>query len=207
MIKKIIFDLDDTLIPFDNKLLSIIDFSKYSLGDEDINKIVQVLFSYEKKHDRYRYNYMLSDINEVIENKLSMNDFLYLLKQAGNLVPKEKDKKLIETLEYLSSKYELVVLTNFFTIVQKERLRNYGILKYFKKVVGTDITLNKPYKESYLYACGNTSLDECLMIGDDLFLDVLKPIEYGIDAIWYNPNKNNTKYKSITTIEELKNIL
>ena len=38
------------------------------------------------------------------------------------------------TLKYLSNKYELVVLTNWFTDCQQKRLEKAGILKYFKKV-------------------------------------------------------------------------
>ena len=41
------------------------------------------------------------------------------------------DDDLIDVLDYLSKKYELVILSNYFTNIQKNRLKNAKIDKYF----------------------------------------------------------------------------
>lgn len=207
MIKKIIFDLDDTLIAFDDKVKHVLNPSKYNITKEEYQKILELLFTYEQRHDRYSYQEMLEEINTALKNKITEKEFLKILKDCENLVPKKQDKKLIQTLDYLSKKYELVVLTNFFTKIQKARLKNYGILKYFSEVIGGDLTKCKPHFRSYAIACGFHKFEECLMIGDNLEFDVKKPIEYGMDAIWYNKAKNESKYKSVDSLQKLKNML
>ncbi len=207
MIKKIIFDLDDTLIDFNEKFLEMIQLSKYKINKEESKKIEEVLFTYEKRHDKYSYQDMYEEINEVLNHKITKKQFLEILNNCKDLVPKKQDKKLIHTLEYLSKKYELVVLTNFFTEIQKSRLENYGILKYFSEVIGGDLEKCKPNFRSYAIACGFHSFDECLMIGDDLELDVIKPLSFGMDAIWYNKKNQDTKYKNVTSLHELENML
>ncbi len=207
MIKKIIFDLDDTLIDFDDKLTHALDIRAYHISNEEYQKILELLFTYEQRHDQYDYSTMYEEINEVLKNKIKKEEFFKILNDAKKLVPKKKDKKLISILEYLSSKYELVVLTNFFTEIQAARLAKYGILKYFSEVIGGDIAKCKPHFRSYALACGFCKFEECLMIGDNLELDVKKPIEYGMDAIWYKKEKKESKYKSVSSLHQLKNML
>ena len=111
---------------------------------------------------------------------------------------------VIETLEYLKSKEKsLVVLTNWFYKTQKSRLKNSGLLKYFDEIYAGDSAL-KPNKESYISACGPYSLEECIMIGDDLQKDVYEPSMMGIDSVYYNPNNNY--FQSTNKVLSIKNI-
>jgi FMN phosphatase YigB (HAD superfamily) len=48
-------------------------------------------------------------------------------------VPDNIDNKTIEILEYLSKKYELLILTNWFTEQQKERIERAGLGIILKK--------------------------------------------------------------------------
>lgn len=119
-------------------------------------------------------------------------------------------EKLLEyesMLEYLKSKDKsLVVLTNWFKYTQEERLRNAGILEFFDGVYAGDLNL-KPNKESYLNACGNYHVNECIMIGDTIEKDVIGPNKFGIDSIYYNPeNKEYDKSKilSINSFDKIK---
>ena len=66
----------------------------------------------------------------------------------------EEDKSIIPTLEYLSKKYELVILSNWFSYSQIERLKKIGMDKYFKEMYFTDEVKNKPNKEAFIKACG-----------------------------------------------------
>lgn len=210
MIKKIIFDLDDTLIALDDKLLKLVQLEKYSIPEEEYKKILHVLFTYEQRYDKYSYDTMYEEINEVLDHKMTKETFLTMLDDCKNLVPKKQDKKLIDTLKYLSSKYELVVLTNFFTEIQKARLEKYGILKYFSEVIGGDIEKCKPHFRSYAIACGFSKFEECLMVGDNLEFDVEMPLSFGMNAIWYTKNNKIVKdkrYKIVSSLYELKKLL
>lgn len=65
----------------------------------------------------------------------------------------------------------------------------------------------KPNKESYLNACGNYHVNECIMIGDTIEKDVIGPNKFGIDSIYYNPeNKEYDKSKilSINSFDKIK---
>ena len=116
---------------------------------------------------------------------------------------------LVEVLKYLKSKnYELGILTNWFKYTQEERLKRAGILKYFDYFVYGEDGL-KPTKEAYLKAIKGYKEDECIIIGDDIINDVLEPLKYGIDTIWFNKkNKENTyNVKEIKDLIELKKYL
>ena len=113
-----------------------------------------------------------------------------------------------DVVKYLCKKYELVVLTNWFTEQQKERLKNYKIEPYFKNVIGTDFILNKPNKESFIYACSPYDPSKCIMIGDSLLKDINGALNAGMDAILFDfKNEYKGNIKKVTKIEELKDIL
>lgn len=121
------------------------------------------------------------------------------------------EPNVLEILEYLSQKYEIIVLTNWFTYSQKNNLNKLQVLQYINLVIGTDQVKNKPNKEAFLKACGNVPVEECIMIGDSFKTDILGAYEAGLDAIWYNPKnkqlKQKIKVKQINNLIELKEIL
>ena len=128
---------------------------------------------------------------------ISLSDnFLEVFFNKLQYVIPEKNEKLINTIDTLSKKYELVLLTNYFGISQLSRLNNMGIGKYFKETYGEDLI--KPNKGSYLKACGNNKPEECVMIGDNLYLDVECAKKEGLKAIFVN-----TKNISTDDIEDI----
>lgn len=207
MIKKIIFDLDNTLIMWKDEYLEALRkiLKKYN-NNEDSNYVNDLIDSYEDYYDKYNKEKMLEIINNNIKEKLDMNFMNDFLEAIGYM--SEPNKEVIDTLEYLSKKYELVVLTNWFTVPQTNRLKTAKIDKYFKEIFGGE-DFTKPNKEAFITAAGNTPLEECIMIGDSYELDVMGAYNVGIEPIFMNPkhkeNKNN--FKEITKLSDLKNIL
>ena len=119
----------------------------------------------------------------------------------------EEDKNIIPLLEYLSKKYELVILSNWFRYSQVKRLENLGIDKYFTDMVYADEVKCKPHKEAFLKAIGNHKVIECLMVGDSMKIDIGGARQIGMDAILID-SKNKYKYKrKIKNINELMDIL
>lgn len=212
MIKRIVFDLDNTLIMWNDEYYNTFDetFNYFNISyDENIkNKLIKAVNDYENLYNTFDYKNM-NDLMKQYSNIELPHDFVEKwTKYLEYAVPNDKDNELIETLEYLSNKYELVVLTNWFTKQQTNRLKNYGILKYFDEVIGTDNIRNKPNKDAYIKACGLYNLNECVMVGDSLENDVKGALNVGMQAILFD-YKNNYKgeLKNIKKISELKDIL
>ena len=204
MIKRIIFDLDDTLIPWDNNYFKgfIPVMKEYGVIDskEDILKFVKAIDDYEKFNNKYDEKIFVEYMNEMLNKNISEDFYNKLNAYFQICVPKE--------IEYLKSKYELVVLTNFFEELQIKRLENYGIKNYFVNIIGGNKYI-KPHKQSYLMACGEHNPSECVMIGDNYINDVEGATQNGLQAIYLNL-KNKEVDKEITSISnlaELKNIL
>ena len=212
MIKKIIFDLDNTIIMWNDtyykSLNKTFEHLNIDYSEEAITKIKEAVDNYEKEYNTFDKTDMKNMFEEYSKIKLPNNfidTWIYYLKEC---YPKEIDKNLVDTLEYLSSKYELVVLTNWFTESQVGRLKNCGLLKYFKEVIGTDNILNKPNKEAYLKAIYPNNIKDCVMVGDSIDTDIKGAINLGMNAILCDyKNKYNGNLKNIKKIEELKNIL
>lgn len=194
MIKKIIFDLDNTLIKWEDEYNKSIEKAFNDLNikydDEIINSINKAIDEYEIYNDTYDMNKM----HEMFEKYSGIQIPYEFMNRWSDHIGKCAPKRNIElesTLEYLSQKYELVVLTNWFTKVQSERLKNYGILKYFKEVIGTDKIKNKPNSESYLYACKDNKPSECVMIGDNYEIDIKEAKKLGLKTIQMNVDIND----------------
>lgn len=212
MIKKVIFDLDDTLIMWKNEYYNSLDdalkYFNIKYDNEIKEKLKLAVKDYEIYYNTYKKEYMKEIMEKYINDSLPENFIDIWIFYLKSCVPTEPNEEFISTLEYLHKKYELVVLTNWFTEQQKERLKNYKIESYFKNVIGTDYILNKPNKEAFIHACIPYSSNECVMIGDSLSKDINGAINAGMDAILFDfKNEYKGKLKKITKIEELKDIL
>ena len=214
MIKRIVFDLDNTLIDWEDEYwhLGITEACRklnipYTKTMEE--KIIKAIDDYENKQKYYDVEIMQNSINRELKRDYTTDFLETILKYFEICVPKKVDSSILKTLEYLSNKYELVILTNWFENQQIQRLKNSGILKYFKKIYGTEKIKVKPNKEAFISAIEDCKPDECIMIGDNLKIDVDGAMEAGIKAIFLN-KKNivvDKKYKQIRSIDELINIL
>ncbi len=151
---------------------------------------------------------MLEWINKSVNIKVNMRFLEKCLEHFSNCAPNKMNKEIYETLEYLSKKYELVVLTNWFKDPQVKRLEIANILKYFSKVYATETFLIKPNKEAFMKACQNKP-EEAVMVGDTVKVDIEGAINAGLKAIHINKNaeKNSKDYITINEFSELKNVL
>lgn len=212
MIKRIIFDQDNTIMMwydhYYDSLNKTFEYLNIEYDEDVVDKLKEAVDNYEKEYSIFDKTSMKVLFEKYLELELPDNfvdTWIHYLKEC---YPKEIDKELIETLEYLSNKYELVILTNWFTESQEGRLKNAGLLKYFKEVIGTDKVLNKPNKEAYLKASYPYNIDECIMIGDSINTDINGAINVGMDAILFDhKNSYDGNLKNVKKLEELKNIL
>ena len=224
-IQHVFFDLDHTLWDFDKNSemafgtifkqhhpeIAIADFiEKYA----PINQACWKLYQYDKiTHEELRYkrlkdsfdalNYAISDqaIHQMAE------DYITLLPDNNHLFD-----GAIEILEYLNSKYELHIITNGFANVQYKKIANSKIETYFKTITNSEMAgVKKPNPIIYQHALdlAQAQKEHSIMIGDCLEADVQGALDFGIDALFFNPNKENTPENiiAINHLLELKNYL
>lgn len=206
--KAIIFDLDNTLIMWDNsyrkELFNVL--KKYNIEDTYnlYNTIDGLIDTYEYHYEKLEKESFLDYINTNALVNLPIEFVDDLIIAQGNCY--KDDPILVDVIKYLSSKYDLYVITNWFTYTQSKRLENVGVLKYFKKVMGADVNYEKPNTKCYDYILSMYNPSECVAVGDSLKNDVELPETLGIKGIWLTKEKSD-KYTTIKELSELKNIL
>lgn len=216
MIKRVIFDIDNTLIPWKdeyyNEINKVLDELNIKHTEQDYIEIKKAFSEYEKVHYTFDRKVMMEFINKYTKKNYP-EEFIYKLTEKwSKCAPKKIDDNIIKLLEYLKTKYELVILTDWYGDQQAKRLEKIDILKYFQNVYSAENTKRKPFKEAFMQAIGNNKPEECIIIGDSFERDIKGALNAGLQAIWYNPNNEteitkNEEYYSVSKLEEINKIL
>lgn len=206
--KALVFDLDDTLIDWKNEYISIIYNymikNNHNISLELCYEISKLVDINEKRVNKLSKEGLLYFINKELKIDLDlkyMDDFIKSFKNCSY-----KDNDILNTIDYLSKKYDLYVVTNWFTEAQMLRLDTMGILKYFKKVYGADIGYLKPDKRAFDEVLKMYKASDIISIGDNLENDIIVPKELGMNVIW-KTSMESSDYTTIKHIKELINIL
>ena len=224
-IKHVFFDLDHTLWDFDKnselafgKIFkekhSTIDVALFVEIYAPINQACWKLYQIDKlSHEELRYrrlkdsfDAMNYDISDEDIHQMSIDYITYL--PENNLLFEGAQ----EVLEYLNSKYTLHIITNGFAEVQYKKIANSGISDYFSTVTNSEMAgVKKPHPQIYQHALNvaNASKESSVMIGDCIDADVRGAVEFGIEAIHFNPEKKVVPLTthSISKLVELKKYL
>ena len=196
MIKRLIFDVDNTLlVNVDFKKTIRITLKQFNIySEKTVQDFSNSLPSYNDLYENYNSYDFVNHIEERINQRLPK---YFLEKYIDNLIKyavPEKNPKLIQTITNLSKKYDLVLLTNFFAKSQIGRLETFGIGKYFSQCYGENLI--KPHINAFLNACGPYKPNECIMIGDSVRLDIEPARKVGMHTILVN-----TKNEPIDNID------
>ena len=134
--------------------------------------------------------------------------FLKECSQKPNLI-----KGTMEILDYLHPKYNLHIITNGFEEVQGLKLASSGIDHYFQELITSERAgAKKPNPDIYKFALKATGalVEESIMIGDNLKTDIQGAVDFGMDQVYYNPEKYVHQPElthAIVHLSELKGIL
>lgn len=228
MIKRVIFDIDNTLIPwrdeYFNEIFEVAKELKIECSNEDFNKIKKAMGEYENVYYSFNKQDMINYINEYTGINYPDEFVNKVINKWANCVPKNLPEETIKTLKYLSNKYEMVCLTDWYKEPQIQRLEKTNILKYFKKIYAAENIKRKPFKEAFMQAMGENSPEECIMIGDNFTRDIEGALKAGLQAIYYNPKEDETnkkvsyqlkteegtrqiEYYTVSKLDEILNIL
>ncbi len=159
MIKRIIFDIDNTLIDWKAEywdcLKNVFDELNLPYSSEIKAKIQHAVDNYEDGTNfTYTKESMMKAIEEELGYKLPESFFGIWIRYLGMCVPEKADDEVVYTLQYLKQKYDLVVLSNWFKKSQDERLKRLGLDKYFSTTYMTENIPMKPNKEAFEIAKG-----------------------------------------------------
>lgn len=205
MIKRLIFDVDGTLIQGVN-FTSSVEQTLKRLGvysEENVKLFLNGIKTYEKVYDNYNVIDYTQHMENAINKKLPEN-FVQTFFDALKMCIPPRNELLIHNIHRLSQEYELVLLTNYFAQSQLNRLNNMGIGKYFSECYGEHII--KPNREAYLNACGDRKPSECVMIGDDIYLDITRAKQEGLNTIFVNSKGIEIKLEIgiiVNSVEEI----
>ncbi len=163
--------------------------------------------------------------NKIDKEYLRKNRFLNTIKRLGlndsDLALQLEDsylevtpakKKLLdgakETLQILSKKYTLHIITNGFEDVQNFKLINCGIREYFQEVITSDgANSRKPNPEIFDYSLSiaGATKQTSMMIGDDPEIDIVGAQKAGWEAFLVNTMnlKHNLNVREVATLPEL----
>ena len=223
-ITDIFFDLDHTLWDFDtNSFLAFDKIFKSQYPTIDSNFFIEIyapinqacwkLYQVDKiTHDELRYqrlkqtfdlmNYSISDgaIDKIA------TDYITFLPDNNQLF-----KGAIEVLEYLKPKYHLHIITNGFAEVQDKKIANSGLKKYFNTITNSEMAgVKKPHPSIFNHALilAETNIKQSIMIGDSVDADVQGALDFGMEAILFDPNNQFplTGISRINQLIELKKI-
>jgi YjjG family noncanonical pyrimidine nucleotidase len=112
-------------------------------------------------------------------------EYLDICPKKGNLMP-----NALETIEYLSRKYDLTIVTNGFEEIQHVKLSSGKVNHFFHHIITSQKAGHrKPAKEIFEFAlrANNVEFHETIMIGDNLITDVGGARNAGIDTVYFNP--------------------
>lgn len=213
MIKRVILDIDNTLIPWEEEYFKEISKSLDELNieytDKDYKKILEALDEYENEYYTFDKKLMLDFINKYTNKEYPIEFMDNTINKWANCVPEKLEDGLIDTLKYLKTKYQLVILTDWYGDQQKARLKKINILNYFSSIYSAEKTKRKPFKEAFMQAIGDNKPEECVMIGDNLERDIKGALNAGLNAVYYNPKhkKFDVECIEISKIKDLRNIL
>ena len=115
--RAIIFDIDNTLIDWQNEYIFVLKNLLLEINpnftEEEILKIDNVIDTNEKFLTELNRESFLKYINDKTGLTFDMNFLNNLIKGQGKCY--KDDNELIETIKYLASKYDLFVISNWFT--------------------------------------------------------------------------------------------
>ncbi len=207
MIKRIIFDIDNTLLASskDTKeaYKEYLTHKKLNIAPEELYKILDDFIDNDINHN---YETLLDHIKKYIDETFTSEDikiFLSYYESKSTLL----EENIPSTLEYLKEKYELVALTNWFEKEQTTRMDNANLSKYFASINGFDKIGAKPLESTFEKICSPYNYEECVIIGDSMNSDIVVPHKLGMRAILLSKEYNENIYESIKKIEDLKNVL
>jgi putative hydrolase of the HAD superfamily len=201
----IFFDLDHTLWDYETNSKETLRelFIAYNLGEKGVtnfesfhrefrrvNAELWMLYDTGKigseviRAERFK---QILEVFKAFNEKLCAeisHEYLHTCPKKDSLMP-----NAISTLDYLSGKYKLSIITNGFEEIQNTKLTAGNLHKYFDHLVTSQHAgFKKPSKEIFEYTLVKNSImcNQALMVGDNLVTDIGGARQASIDSVFFN---------------------
>ncbi len=224
--KHLFFDLDHTLWDFDRNSEAVMRqlYKEYNFESRGITDFDALFRSYnlhnDKLWDRYRKGFIKRDElrwkrmwlmlldHKVADTALAHElgvAYLEILPTQTLLLPHTK-----EVLDHCKGRYEMHLITNGFETTQRLKLQYSGISRYFTHLITSEKSNSmKPHRDIFDFALklANANIEESIMIGDAVDIDILGAINAGWDTVYFNPANKPHERKPTYEIQHLKELL
>ncbi|WP_345948709.1 YjjG family noncanonical pyrimidine nucleotidase [Mucilaginibacter sp. PAMB04274] len=202
------FDLDHTIWDFDRNAEETLHelYELHGLHALGVASKVAFIETYTRNNHQLWADYHLGKITKDALRQLRFNKTFSDLGMHPDLIPAGFEDAYVqlcptktnlfphahETLTYLHSKYKLHLITNGFRESQDVKLKGSGLAKYFQHIIiSEEVGFNKPHQAIFEHALNlaGATKEESIMIGDSLEADIYGALNFGMDAIYFNPLK------------------
>ena len=227
--KHIFFDLDHTIWDFDRNARETLHelYGTYRLKELGLHSADLFIETYTRNNHQLWADYHLGKITKDFLREMRFKRTFLDMGVEPDLIPVNFEDEYVrvgptktnlfphahETLKYLNDKYPLYLISNGFKESTETKIDGTNLTKYFKHIIISEVVgVNKPDKAIFQHAIdlAGATKEDSLMIGDSLEADVMGAINFGMDAIYFNPmdlEKPADVPMQITHLKELTLIL
>jgi len=223
--KHIFFDLDHTIWDFDKNAEEALHelYHIHQLGSIGLQSPELFIETYTRNNHKL---WALYHTGQITKDELRDARFKYTFIELGlqpDLMPLDFEDAYVklcptktnlfphahETLAYLQSKYTLHLISNGFKDSTRIKIAGTNLGGYFQNIIiSEDVGVNKPDKAIFQHAIdlAGAGKHESIMIGDSLEADIYGALNFGMDAIYFNPFNSPKPEDVIMQIAHLKEL-
>jgi putative hydrolase of the HAD superfamily len=204
--RHLFFDLDHTIWDFDKNAEETLQelFLTYQLKELGLNSADVFIETYTRNNHQLWADYHVGKISkqELRETRFKKtfldlglspevipvqfeDDYVTLCPTKTNLFPEAH-----ETLQYLEQKYTLHLISNGFLESTEMKIGKTDLRRYFQNIIISEVVgVNKPDKAIFEHALqlADAEKHHSIMIGDSIEADIRGALNFGMDAIYFNP--------------------
>ena len=219
--KYILCDADDTLLDFSaaekqafkeslsefNVEFSDDIYERYHVINDNLWKLLELGKTTREKLKTERFAILFRETGILFETAASDFAVTYVsnLSHQSQLFP-----GVIQTLEKLSDKYDIYIITNGLKISQHGRLDNSPIMNYAKGLfISEEIGAAKPSADFFDYvieSIGDSDSSNYIVVGDSPSSDIKGAVNYGLDSCFVRNNREYADHGQTYTINSFNDI-
>lgn len=214
----LLMDIDGTLLDFNRaeeeafkallKIYGMEPLTQYAEEYHQINKSCWQAFEEGRmKRDEVltsRFDTFFKSHGLAVDGREAEEQYRIFLEQGAYLI-----EGALDICEYLKKSYRMCVVTNGIARTQHIRLRACGLTPFFEKIfISEEVGSQKPQKAFFDYCLSRIEgarREKMLIIGDSLTSDIQGGVNAGIDACWFNPEKE-VNYRHLPVTFEIKSL-
>lgn len=226
MIKHLFFDLDHTIWDFDkNATETLLElYERHRLEELGLRSADEFISRYTDNNQLLWAQYHLGKISKATLRAERFHKTFIEMGVHPERVPEQFEEDYVKisptktnlfdgsekVLTYLQQKYTLHIISNGFKETTLIKMDRCSLNPYFQNVIiSEDVGVNKPDKAIFEYALEKASAlkQESIMIGDSLEADIRGAQDFGMRAIFFNPNNKERPKDVIWQINHLEELL